>query len=143
MITVDVTFLYIVVIFLLASGILKRYLFTPLGAILDERETQALTAEKLHVESLAALSRTVAEAEEKLSLARREALKMREGLRGEGMAHLTKRLAEVRAAAEVSVKSAAREIDAQAAASSRQLPGEARSLARSLAEKVLGRKLAA
>ena len=102
-----------------------------------------MTAEKLHVESLAALSRTVAEAEEKLSLARREALKMREGLRGEGMAHLTKRLAEVRAAAEVSVKSAAREIDAQAAASSRQLPGEARSLARSLAEKVLGRKLAA
>jgi F-type H+-transporting ATPase subunit b len=143
MIKVDVTFLYIIIVFLLASGILKRYLFTPLAAILEEREKAAAAAEKLHAESLTSLSRTVAEAEEKLSLARREALKIREGLRGEGSAHLEKKLAEVRAAAEASVANAAREIHGQAAASSRQLPGEARSLARSLAEKILGRELAA
>ena len=143
MIKVNVTFLYIIVVFLLASGILKRYLFTPLAAILEERETEAAAAEKIHEESLASLSRTVAEAEERLSLARREALKIRENLRGEGSAHLEKKLALGRAAAQASVAKAAGEIDAQAAASSRQLPGEARSLARSLAEKILGRKLAA
>jgi F-type H+-transporting ATPase subunit b len=143
MIKVDVTFLYIIVVFVLASGILKRYLFTPLSAILEEREALAAAAEKTHAESLAALSRTVAEAEEKLSLARREALKLREGLRGEGLAHLEKKLAVVRGTAEASVARAASQIDAQAATASRQLPGEAKSLAVSLAEKILGRKLAA
>jgi F-type H+-transporting ATPase subunit b len=143
MINVDVTFLYIIVVFLLASGILKRYLFTPLAAILEQRESEARSAENIHAESLASLSRTVAEAEEKLSLARREALKVRESLRAEGAAHLEKKLAEVLAAAQASVLEAARAIDAQAAVSSGQLPGEARSLARNLAEKILGRKLAA
>jgi F-type H+-transporting ATPase subunit b len=143
MINVDVTFLYIIVVFILASGILKRYLFTPLAGILERREAEANEAERIHAESLASLSRTVAEAEEKLSLARREALKIRENLRGEGAAHLEKRLAEVRTAAQAAVADAAREIDAQASASSRQLPTEARSLAVSLAEKILGRKLAA
>ena len=142
MITVDVTFLYIIVVFLLASGILKRYLFTPLAGILEQREVEATAAEKIHAASLASLSRTVADAEEKLSLARREALKIRENLRGQGAAHLETKLAEARAAAQASVAAAAREINAQAAASSRQLPTEARSLAMSLAEKILGRKLA-
>ena len=48
MIKVDVTFLYIVIVFLLASGILKRHLFAPLAAILEERERAAAAAEKLH-----------------------------------------------------------------------------------------------
>lgn len=143
MIKVDVTFLYIVVVFLLASGLLKRFLFSPLNAILEEREGGERDAAKLHAESLAALSRTVAEAEEKLSLARREALKVRESLRGQGAAHLEKRLGEARAAAEDAVLKAAREIEAQAKVSAQAMPGQARELASSLAEKILGRKLAA
>src|ERR1700693_3720119 len=99
MIKVDGTFLYIAVVFLLASGILKRFLFAPLGSILEEREGKEKDAAKLHAESVPALSRTVAEAEEKLSLARREALKVREGLRGQGSAHLEERLGQARAAA--------------------------------------------
>lgn len=142
MIKVDVTFLYIIVVFLLASGILKRYLFTPLAAILEERETEALSAQRGHAESLAALSRTVADAEEKLSLARRQALKVREGLRAEGAARLEKRLEEARAVSEASVADALRRIEADTAASSQKLPGETLALARGLAEKILGRKLA-
>ena len=143
MIKVDVTFLYIVVVFLLASGLLKRFLFSPLNAILEEREGHEKEAAKLHAESLAALSRTVAEAEEKLSLARRQALKVREGLRGQGLAHLEERLGEARAAAEAAVLKATREIEAQAKASSEAMPGQARGFAASLAEKILGRKIAA
>lgn len=143
MIKVDVTFLYIVVVFLLASGLLKRFLFSPLNSILEEREGKEKDAAKLHAESLAALSRTVAEAEEKLSLARREALKVREGLRGQGSAHLEEKLGEARAAAEAAVQKATREIEAQAKASSQAMPAQARGFAASLAEKILGRKLAA
>lgn len=143
MIKVDVTFLYIVVVFLLASGLLKRFLFSPLDAILEEREGREAEAAKLHAEGLAALSLTVAQAEEKLSLARREALKVREGLRGQGAAHLEQKLAEARSAAEAAVQRAALEIETQAKTSSQAMPAEARGLASSLAEKILGRKLAA
>jgi F-type H+-transporting ATPase subunit b len=143
MIKVDVTFLYIVVVFFLASGILKRFLFSPLNSILEEREGKEKDAAKLHAESLATLSRTVAEAEEKLSLARREALKVREDLRGQGSAHLEERLGQARSAAEAAVQKAAREIEAQAKVSSQAMPAQARGLAASLAEKILGRKLAA
>ena len=143
MIKVDVTFLYIVVVFLLVSGLLKRFLFSPLNAILEEREGRERDSARLHAESLAALARTVAEAEEKLSLARREALKVREGLRGQGSAHLEEKLGQARAAAEAAVARATREIEAQAKASAQAMPGEARGFAASLAEKILGRKLAA
>ena len=143
MITVDVTFLYIVVIFLLCTWVLKRFLFAPLSAILDGRRDRASAAARSYAESLEALSRTVAEAEEKLALARREALKVRENLRGEGASQLSKRLEEARAASEAAVNDAVKRIEAEAAASAEKLPADARSLARVLAEKILGRKLAA
>jgi F-type H+-transporting ATPase subunit b len=143
MIKVDVTFLYIAVVFLLASGLLKRFLFSPLNAILEEREGKEKDAAQRHAESLAALARTVAEAEEKLSLARRQALKVREGLRGQGAAHLEERLGLARSAAEAAVLKAAHEIEAQAKVSAQAMPAQARGLAASLAEKILGRKLAA
>ena len=139
---VDVTVLYIAVVFLLAAAIMKRFLLTPLSVILEEREAEELAAEKRHTESLAALSRTVAEAEEKLSLARREALKVREGMRGEGAAHLLKKLEEARVASQATVDQALKRIEEDTAASARNLPGQTVSLARGLAEKILGRELA-
>jgi len=143
MITVDVTFLYIIVVFLLCAWILNRYLFAPLLAILDGRRDRSSAAARGHAESVAALSRAVAQAEEKLALARREALKVREGLRGEGTAELSRRLDEARAASEAAVKKALQQIEADAAASAQKLPADTRTLARVLAEKILGRKLAA
>ena len=143
MITVDVTFLYIVVVFLLCAWVLNRFLFAPLLSILDGRRGRASAAAKSYAESLEALSRTVAEAEEKLALARREALKVREGLRGDGAAELARRLDEARAASEAAVGEAGRKIEADAKASADKLPAQTRDLARLLAEKILGRKLAA
>lgn len=143
MITVDVTFLYIVVVFLLCAWVLNRFLFAPLLSILDGRRDRASAAAKGHAESVEALSRAVAQAEEKLALARRAALKVRESLRGEGSAELARKLDEARAASETTVREALQQIEADAAASAQKLPAETRSLARTLAEKILGRKLAA
>jgi F-type H+-transporting ATPase subunit b len=139
----DVTLLYVIVAFLASYAILKRFLFRPLGAILEEREAEAAAAAKIHAESLAELERTVAEAEQKLSLARREALKDRETLRAEGQAHLDRRLAETRRAAHDSIERASGEIGESSKRTAAEIPLRARSLARELAEKILGRKLAA
>ena len=139
----DVTFLYVLVAFVIAYAVLRKYLFTPLGAILDARATEEAKAAKVHAESLERLSAEVARAEAALASARIESLKEREALRGEGREALEKKLAQARASATEVLEQAAREIEAQARRSSSELPGRVRQLANALAEKVLGRKLAA
>jgi F-type H+-transporting ATPase subunit b len=139
----DVTLLYVIFAFLIAYAILKKYLFVPLGGILEARETEEETAARVHAESLQRLSEAVAHAEQELARARREALKEREALRAEGRSHLDKKLAEAFAAASAGIERAGLEISAEAGRASAELPGQIERLARALVEKVLGRKLAA
>jgi F-type H+-transporting ATPase subunit b len=139
----DVTLIYVIVAFLISYAIFKKFLFAPLAAILDERAAEEKAAEKVYAESLEGLSRAIARAEEEMARARREALKQRETLRTEGRAHLDKKLQAARASAQETLEKAGQEIDAEAARCSAELPRGARQLARDLAEKILGRKLAA
>lgn len=139
----DVTLIYVVVSFVIAYAILRKTLFGPVGRILDEREQEEKRAAKAHAESLAGLEKAIAEAERQLAAARREALRERETLRAQGRAHLDRKLGEARAAASASVDAARRQISAEAQRSSAELPQKATGLARVLAEKILGRKLAA
>jgi len=139
----DVTMIYVVISFVIAYAILKRYLFVPLGAILDERERESREAESIHAQTRAKLDRALNEAEESLAAARREALKAREELRSQGNVELEKRLADATAAAAASVESASREIAKRERELSGQLGEGAKGLARTLAEKILGRTLAA
>lgn len=139
----DVTFLYVVVAFIASLAILKRFLFVPLSAILDEREKEAATAARVHEESAAELEKAIARAEHDLARARGEALAIREKLRAEGRVHLERKLSEARTAAEASIAAASDEVGSAATRASVLLPRAARDLARALAEKILGRKLAA
>jgi F0F1-type ATP synthase membrane subunit b/b' len=139
----DVTTLYVLVCFAITYVILKKFLFVPLGAILDERERDEQEAAALHAESLARMQKAMTEAEQTLALARREALKSREELRGQGRARLEALLAEASAAAAAAVAEAARQIETRSKELSRELPEKSRDLAVGLAEKILGRKVAA
>jgi F-type H+-transporting ATPase subunit b len=139
----NITSLYAALAFGICYLILKKYLFLPLGGILDARESEEREAQKAYAESLRALEQAVAAGEQKLSEARREALKVREGLRAEGMAVLEEKLSKAREEASHRIDGGAREIAEKATDLSRQLPERAVGLARELAEKILGRKLAA
>ena len=139
----DVTFFYVVVAFIASLLVLKRYLFGPLSAILDEREREASSAERVHAESLRELEKAVAHAEAELAHARGESLGIREKLRAEGRAQLEHKLEEARREAEATLSRAMDEISQAASRASAELPGSARDLARTLAEKILGRKIAA
>jgi F-type H+-transporting ATPase subunit b len=139
----DVTLLYVIVCFVIAYAILKVWLFRPLAAILDEREQEEKAAARIQAESVAELQKTVRHIDEELSRARREALRERETMRAEGRAELERRLASARSAAAASLESGRRGIEEDAQRSSAELPSRAIGLARLLAEKVLGRKLAA
>ncbi len=139
----NVTTLYVFLAFGICYWILKKYLFVPLSAILDARERAEKEAEVAYAESLVRLEKAVTAGDEMLSAARREALKARESLRSESLAQLESKLAEANGAANASVERGSREIEAQVAGFAGQLPERARALARELAEKILGRKLAA
>ena len=114
----DVTAIYVIVAFLASLAILKRYLFVPLTAILEEREREAASASQVLADSHAKL-------------------------RIEGRTHLERRLEEARGAAEQAVAKGNEEIGRAASSSSATLPRSARELARVLAEKILGRAIAA
>ncbi len=139
----NVTSLYVFLAFGISYWILKKFLFVPLSAILEAREAEDREAQNSYEQSVQRLEKAVAAGEEKLSAARQDALRTREGLRAQGMAVLEQSLAEARTVSAQEVARASLEIQEQAERSSRELPERARSLARELAEKVLGRKLAA
>jgi F-type H+-transporting ATPase subunit b len=139
----DVTLLYVMFAFVVSYALLKRFLFAPLGAILERREREEQEAANLHNESVRELERTVADAEARLAVARREALKEREALRAEGLTAFEKELNQARVASTTSVDGASQQIADQVRRAATDLPGRARTLARELAEKILGRKLAA
>lgn len=141
--TPDVTLLYVIFAFTIAYAVLRKFLFGPLGAILEERASEEASAAKVHAESLERLAAEVARAEAELSRARAEALKEREAMRSEGRTHLEKKLDQARASAADVLEEASRAIAAEAERSSLELPRRVRQLAAVLAEKVLGRKLAA
>jgi F-type H+-transporting ATPase subunit b len=143
MLKLDVTLLYVFIAFPIAYAILKRFLFLPLAAILQEREQDEQTAARVHAESLQELAKTIAWVERELSRARQEALKEREALRSEGRAHWERKLAEAQAAAQASIERANREIETHADRTCAELPARIRELARELAQKILGRRLAA
>lgn len=139
----DVTLLYVMFAFIVSYAVMKRYLFAPLGAILERREEEERAAAKTHADSLRGLERAVAEGEARLAAARRDGLRERETLRGEGLAKFEQELGGARNAAAAAVETAGREISAEASSASRELASRARTLAVLLAEKILGRKLAA
>ena len=139
----DVTLLYVMFAFIVSYAVLKRFLFRPLGAILEQREAEELAAARIHGESLRELERAVAEGEARLALARREALKERETLRAQGLGRFEQLLDQAREKASTSVEAASRTIETEAARAASELPARARALAGELAEKILGRKLAA
>ncbi|HEV8231320.1 MAG TPA: ATP synthase F0 subunit B [Thermoanaerobaculia bacterium] len=139
----DVTLLYVMFAFIVSYAVLKRFLFRPLGAILEQREEEERAAARIHAESVHELERAVAEGEARLALARRKALKEREALRAEGIARFESELADARRFASNSVETASGSIQAEAAKAAAELTVRSRALAVELAEKILGRKLAA
>jgi F-type H+-transporting ATPase subunit b len=139
----NVTSLYVIVAFVASCWIFNRFLFAPLTAILDARERDEREAENAYTASLAALQSALAAGEARLSDARREALRSREELRSQGLTELERRLGEANVRAGEALARGTGEIEQQARDVAKTLPERARGLARDLAEKILGRKLAA
>jgi len=138
----NVSMLLILAIFFATLWVLNRFLFAPVSAILDEREREAGTAARSLSEAEAGFRAAVEKIENELSLARREALKIREENRAEGHRAREAQVDAAKKEAADRLHAASEELAQRAAQAREELPGRISSIVSTLVEKILGRKAA-
>jgi F-type H+-transporting ATPase subunit b len=139
----NVSMVLILAIFFATMWVLNRFLFRPVSAILDERQTEAETAARSLSDAEEKFRAAAAKIETELSLARREALKIREENRAEGRHLRDEEVEAVKQETSARLEAAAAELAADARRTRDELPSRVSAIVSTLVEKVLGRKAAA
>ena len=138
----NVSMLLILAIFFATLWLLNRFLFAPISAILDERDQEAGTAARSLSEAEAGFRAAAEKIENELSLARREALKIREENRAEGHRTREQQVEAAKKEAAARLHAASEELARRATQAREELPGRISSIVATLVEKILGRKAA-
>ena len=129
----------IMVMFFLNYLIVRKFFLKPINDVLEARETETKTADRLHEEALARFTAATAEIESRLHNAKREAAQLREHARGEAAAHRQTMVEKTNADAKAIVSEADQHLDADVKAAREKIVRESESLAREAAERILGR----
>jgi len=135
----DPSLLAIMVIFILNYMVVRKFFLRPINEVLEARETETRTAEKLHEEALARLSEATAQTEAQLHVARREAAQLRDRHRAEAAAYRQEVVDRTNAEARQIVGEADQKLSSDVVAAREQIVRESDSLARLAAERILGR----
>jgi F-type H+-transporting ATPase subunit b len=141
MISLDISVLYQVIIFLVLWLILSKVLFRPYLSLLDERErrTTGVRHELSELEHEGA--RVKAEYEEKLSQARAAGAAAKEAIVQEGRQQRERLLQQAREEATHTLERARREIERRLEQERTLLATEASEVAREMVGKILGRRV--
>ena len=141
MIKLDYTVVVQIVFFLVLLFILRRLLFAPFVALLEERERKTEGAKGEAAALMAEGERLRADYESRITQAEDQGAALKEGILQEARSGRERTLAEAREQA-ASRLAAVREEVRQEMAKARQFAArEAEEIARQMAEKVLGRKI--
>lgn len=119
--------------------ILNRWLFGPLNAILAQREAEIDTARSALEESQRVQNERLAAVEARVSESRKESYGIREQAQGEGREQREQVLTAAREDAAKEIEEARAEIGRQIDGARTQLESDADEIARTIAERVLGR----
>ena len=138
----DLSLFVIMAIFWVAYFGFRAFVFKPLGAILDERETRTEGARAALTALLEKERETLAEVDRRLTGARREAVAEREKLRAELNVRRQAVLDKAREDAGKAIAEAQAKVDAAVAASREELRATSTDLAREIASQALGRRVA-
>jgi F-type H+-transporting ATPase subunit b len=139
----NVSVILILAIFFATLWVLNRFLFRPVSAILDERQSDAENAERTLAGAEEKFRAAAAKIEGDLALARREALRVREESRAAGRRQREAQVEAAKAETAGRLDAAARELEAEARRTREELPSKISAIVSALVEKVLGRKAAA
>ena len=135
----DLSLLAIMVIFILNYLVVRKFFLKPINDVLEARESETRTAEKLYEDALARLSEATAQTEAQLQAAKREAAALRERHRGEAGAYRQQLVERTNADARQVVAEADQRLSADVAVAREQIVRESDSLAHLAAERILGR----
>ena len=127
------------VIFILNYLVVRTFFLRPISAILDERETETRTAEKLYEDALARFAEATAQTENQLLTARREAAQVRERFRGEAGVYRQQLVERTQNEAREIVAEADTKLTGDVATAREAIVRDSESLARLAAERILGR----
>src|ERR1041385_2252773 len=83
----DLSLPAIMVIFFLNYLIVKKFFLKPINDVLEAREAETKTADRLHEEALSRFTAATTDIENRLHAAKREAAQVRERYRGEAATH--------------------------------------------------------
>lgn len=141
--TPDISMILMLAIFFATLWVLNHFLFVPITAILKEREAEERGSSQALEDARARFEEAAARIETELAAARREGLKLREEHRAEGRRIREEKVAALKDETSARLTEAGASIEAQSRKAAGELPGRIQELARQLAEKILGRRIAA
>jgi F0F1-type ATP synthase membrane subunit b/b' len=135
----DLSLFAIMVIFILNYLIVRKFFLQPVNAILEERETETRSAEKLYEDALARFADATAQTENQLHAAKREAAAVRDRFRGEAGEYRQQVVEQTQAKARDIVAEADAKLSSDVKVAREKIVNESESLARLAAERILGR----
>jgi F-type H+-transporting ATPase subunit b len=135
----DLSLLAIIAIFIVNYLIVRKFFFKPINQIIEERETESRTAEKLYEEAMSRFNDETAKMESQLHVAKREASSVRDRYRADAGAHRNQVLERTQGEARNVVAQAEQKLTADVSVAREKIVRESESLARLAAERILGR----
>lgn len=137
--TPDPSLLAIMVIFFLNYLIVRKFFLQPINGVLEAREQETMTADKLYEESLARFNEATSEMEIQLHNAKREAAAVRERYRGEAAQYRQSVVQKTSTEAKQIVSDAETRLSADVKEARETIVRDADALAREAAARILGR----
>ncbi|HEX8617096.1 MAG TPA: ATP synthase F0 subunit B [Thermoanaerobaculia bacterium] len=135
----DLSLLAIMVIFVLNYMVVRRFFLRPINDVLDAREAETKSAEKLYEDALARLSEATSQTEAQLQAAKRDAAAVRERHRAEAAAYRQQVVDRTNAEARQFSGEAEARLSSDVATARARIVTESDALARLAAERILGR----
>lgn len=135
----DLSLLAIMVIFILNYLVVRRYFLKPVNELLEAREGETRTAEKLYEDALARFNEATAQTEAQLHAAKREASQLRDRFRGEAGAYRQQVVERTNGEARGIIGEADEKLGRDVAVAREKIVTESDALARLAAERILGR----
>lgn len=135
----DLSLFAIMVIFILNYLVVRKFFLQPVNAILEERESETRTAEKLYEEALTRFGEATAQTENQLHAAKREAAQVRDRFRAEAAAYRQQVVERTQGEAREMIGEADAKLTSDVTKARETIVRDAESLARLAAERLLGR----
>ncbi|HEX8153018.1 MAG TPA: hypothetical protein VF698_07840 [Thermoanaerobaculia bacterium] len=135
----DYSLLAIMVIFIINYLVVRRFFLQPINQVIEARETEIRSAERVHEEALARFNEATSKMEVQVHSAKRDAAQLREKFRAEAGAYRQQIVERTSGEAKQFVAEADQKLGADVAVARESIVRDSEALARLAAERILGR----